>query len=51
MKIINSIIASATPPANSNVMWLDTSSGNPILMVYYRGQWVPIVAPMVNEEE
>ena len=51
MKKINTIVASATPPSDSNVMWLDTSSGFPILMFYHRGQWMSVVAPAIYSDE
>ena len=51
IKVINSIVVSATPPSNFNVLWLDISSGSPILMAHHRGQWAPILTPVINGEE
>lgn len=46
MKILNNIVMDEIRPLDKDALWIDISSGKPIMKVCYNGQW-----KICNEQE
>lgn len=48
-RLRNTIVGPYLPPSTDN-LWIDTSTGKPILKCYYRGSWTEISTPELTSK-